>query len=251
VTSGSQGEPFSALYRLALAEHPDLSLSPGDLVVFSARVVPGHERSVNRVCDHLVRRGARVLTESDPPVHVSGHAHRDELREWLDVARPRAVLPVHGERRMLAAAAEVAREAGVAGENIPLLDNGDRLTIEEGAVSVARGAVASGRIYLDSRPEPVDSGIVRDRRELAEEGVIVVIVPADAGEEVVVASRGVAVPADRLAEEIRRAARGVIERATREEREDPEWLRAEVALAARRACRRAFGLRPVIVPVVA
>lgn len=250
VTSGSQGEPFSALYRLALEEHPDLSLSPGDLVIFSARVVPGHERSVNRVCDHLVRRGARVLTESDPPVHVSGHAHKDELRDWITAARPRAVLPIHGEHRMLAAAAEVAREAGVAAENVFLLDNGDSLTIEAGGFSLAREAVPSGRIYLDSRPEPVDSGIVRDRRELAQEGFVVVIVPPQASEEIAVASRGVAAPAGRLEEEIRRAARDVLSRATIEERRDPEWLRAEIALAARRACRRAFGLRPVIVPVV-
>ena len=89
LTSGSQGEPFSALYRLALNEHADLELAPGDLVVLSARTIPGHERSVNRMSDHLVRRGARVLRESDPPIHVSGHAHRDEIDEWLRMARPR------------------------------------------------------------------------------------------------------------------------------------------------------------------
>jgi len=94
VTSGSQGEPFSALYRLALDEHMDLKLDPGDLVVFSARTIPGHERSVNRVTDHLVRRGARVVRDADPPVHVSGHAHRDDIADWLALVRPRAVLPV-------------------------------------------------------------------------------------------------------------------------------------------------------------
>jgi ribonuclease J len=181
---------------------------------------------------------------------VSGHAHKDELRDWIRAARPRAVLPIHGEHRMLSAAAEVAREAGIATHNVFLLDNGDSLTIEGGGFSLARDAVPSGRIYLDSRPEPVDSGIVRDRRELAQEGFVVVIVPPQASEEIAVASRGVAAPAGRLEEEIRRAARDVLSRATIEERRDPEWLRAEIALAARRACRRAFGLRPVIVPVV-
>ncbi len=110
---GSQGEPFSALSRLALDEHQDLSLSPGDLVLFSARTIPGHERSVNRVADHLARRGARVLRETEPPLHVSGHAHREDLADWLDLARPRHVMPIHGERRMLAAAAEVAFSRGI------------------------------------------------------------------------------------------------------------------------------------------
>src|SRR6185295_7645907 len=122
LTSGSQGEPFSALYRLALDEHADLKLGPEDLVIFSARTIPGHERSVNRVTDHLVRRGARVVREADPPVHVSGHAHREDLADWIRLTRPKAVVPVHGERRMLAAAADAAVEAGVARDRIFLLD---------------------------------------------------------------------------------------------------------------------------------
>ncbi|MFN2386327.1 MAG: ribonuclease J [Thermoanaerobaculia bacterium] len=252
VTSGSQGEPFSALYRVALDEHPELKISPGDTVIFSARTIPGHERSVNRVTDHLVRRGARVLHDADPPLHVSGHAHRDDLADWIALARPRFVMPVHGEPRMLAATAEIAREKGIVAERIPLLDNGDRLTLTPGQLRVDRGAVPSGRIFLDARPEPIDPGVVRDRRQLAEEGFVVIFAPADAaGGEVAVVSRGVAPAEPGLSEEVARAARGVLARATPEERRDPEWLRAEIALAAKRACRRAFGIRPVIVPVVA
>jgi mRNA degradation ribonuclease J1/J2 len=176
---GSQGEPFSALARLALDEHQDLSLSPGDLVLFSARTIPGHERSVNRVADHLARRGARVLREADPPLHVSGHAHRDDLADWLDLARPRHVMPVHGERRMLAAAAEVAEARGIPTERIHLLDNGDRLTLSPSGAGVERSVVAAGRIYLDSRPEAVGPDVVRDRRQMAEEGFVVVLLPTD------------------------------------------------------------------------
>lgn len=251
LTSGSQGEPFSALYRVALDEHPDLKLSPGDTVIFSARTIPGHERSVNRVTDHLVRRGARVLREAEPPLHVSGHAHRDDIADWIALARARAVLPVHGEPRMLAATAEIARESGVPAQRIPLLDNGDRLTVSPKGLQVERGAVPSSRIFLDARPEAIDPGVVRDRRQLAEEGFVVVFVhSAQAGGDVGVVSRGVAAAEPGLSEEVGRAARGVLGRATPEERRDPEWLRAEIALAAKRACRRAFGIRPVIVPVV-
>lgn len=252
LTSGSQGEPFSALYRLALDEHADLKLAPGDLVLFSARTIPGHERSVNRVTDHLVRRGARVLRETDPPLHVSGHAHREDLRDWLALVKPRRVCPVHGERRMLAAAAEVAREAGVSAEDAPLLDNGDRLSLFPEGMRVERAAVASGKIFLDSRPETVDVAVVRDRRQLAEEGFVVLFIPSNPkSSEIGVVARGVAAPEAGLASEVGRAVRAVLARATPEERDDVDWLRAEIALSARRACRRAFGVRPVIVPVVA
>jgi ribonuclease J len=251
LVSGSQGEPFSALYRVALDEHPDLKVEPGDLVLFSSRTIPGHERSVGRVTDHLVRRGAKVLRETEPPIHVSGHGHREDIGELLALLKPRAVMPVHGERRMLAAAAEVAAEAGVPPGDIYLLDNGDRLTLSDGGAEIQPGAVTAGKIYLDSRPELIEPGVLRDRRQLAEEGFVVVFAPADtrAG-EITVVSRGVAAPEAEIAVEVRRAARSVLVRATPEERNDPEWLRAEIALAARRACRRTFDIRPVIVPVI-
>ncbi len=251
LASGSQGEPFSALYRLALDEHADLKIGPEDLVIFSARTIPGHERSVNRVTDHLVRRGARVVREAEPPVHVSGHAHREDIADWLRLTRPKAVLPVHGERRMLAAAAETARETGLAGDRVFLLDNGDRLTLSAGGFQVESGAAPAGRVYFDARPELVEASVVRDRRQLAEEGFIVVFLPSDPrSEEITVVSRGVAALEADVASEVRRAARSVLSQATAEERGDPEWVRAEIALAAKRACRRAFDIRPVIVPVI-
>ncbi len=247
LTSGSQGEPFSALYRLGLGEHADLELSDGDLVLISARTIPGHERSVNRMSDHLVRRGARVVRESEPPIHVSGHAHGGEIAEWLRLVRPRSVLPVHGDRRMLGAAAEIASAQGIPPGRVHLVDNGDRVILDSGGEYVERGAVSCGTVYLDDRPETVDPGIVRERRQLAEEGVVVVLVRQG---EVDVVSRGVAADERELSGEVVRATRAVLARATSEERADPEWLRAEIALAAKRACRRVLGLRPVIVPVV-
>jgi ribonuclease J len=247
LTSGSQGEPFSALYRLALGEHGDLELSEGDLVLLSARTIPGHERSVNRMSDHLVRRGARVVRESDPPIHVSGHAHRDEIAEWLGMVRPRAVLPVHGDRRMLAAAAQIAVESGISSDRVHLLDNGDRLTLAPEGTRIEPKAVACGTVFLDERTETVDPEVVRERRHLAEEGVVVILVR---GNDVDVVSRGVAANEQELSGEVSRATRAVLARATHEERGDPEWLRAEIAIAAKRACRRVLGLRPVIVPVV-
>jgi ribonuclease J len=251
LASGSQGEPFSALYRLALDEHADLKIGAEDLVIFSARTIPGHERSVNRVTDHLVRRGARVVRETEPPVHVSGHAHREDIADWLRLTRPRAVLPVHGERRMLAAAAVTAREAGLAGDRVFLMDIGDRLTLSAAGFEVEPGAAPAGRVYFDARPELVEASVVRERRQLAEEGFVVVFLSPDPrSEEITVVSRGVAALEADVAGEVRRAARSVLSQATAEELGDPEWVRAEIALTAKRACRRAFDIRPVIVPVI-
>jgi ribonuclease J len=247
LTSGSQGEPFSALYRLALGEHLDLALSEGDLVLLSARTIPGHERSVNRMTDHLVRRGARVVRESEPPIHVSGHAHRDEIAEWLRMVKPGAVLPVHGDRRMLAAAAEIAVAEGVPAGRVYLLDDGDRLALTPTGARIEPKAVHCGNVYLDDRPESVGAEVVRERRQLAEEGCVVVLVREG---QVDVVSRGVAAKDEQLSGEVSRAALAVLARATPEERGDPEWLRAEIAIAAKRACRRALNLRPLIVPVV-
>ena len=248
LTSGSQGEPFSALYRIALDEHTDLSLSAGDLVLLSARTIPGHERSVNRMTDHLVRRGARVVRESEPPIHVSGHAHRDEIAEWIRLVRPRAVLPVHGDRRMLAAAGDVAVSEGIPRDRVHLVDNGDRIVLSAGgSARIEPGAVPCGTVYLDDRPELVDPEVVRERRRLSEEGFVVLLVR---GDDVDVVSRGVAADPQALAGEVSRAAKAVLARASAEERADPEWLRAEIAIAAKRACRRELGLRPVIVPVL-
>jgi ribonuclease J len=203
------------------------------------------------VTDHLVRRGARVLADSEPPIHVSGHGHQEDIAELLALVKPRAVMPVHGERRMLAAAGGVALEAGVAPDAVHLLDNGDRLVLSEAGIEIEPGAVAAGRIYLDARPELVEAEVLRDRRQLAEQGFVVVSVrPRARPPEVSVVARGVAAPDAEVSGEVGRAARAVLARASSEELADPEWLVAEITIAAKRACRRVFGLRPVIVPLV-
>ena len=221
LTSGSQGEPFSALYRLALGEHADLELAEGDLVLLSARTIPGHERSVNRMSDHLVRRGARVVRESEPPIHVSGHAHRDEIAEWLRMVRPRAVMPVHGDRRMLAAAAEIAAGRGRRPrERVHLLDNGDRLTL-----GARRRSASSRRPWPAARststtgprpwtPRSCASAATSPRRASSSSSC-----RGDDGGRRLPRRRGRRRGSSRARS--RRAARAVLARATREERARP------------------------------
>jgi ribonuclease J len=163
------------------------------------------------------------------------------------MVKPGAVLPVHGDRRMLAAAAEIAVAEGVPAGRVYLLDDGDRLALTPTGARIEPKAVHCGNVYLDDRPESVGAEVVRERRQLAEEGCVVVLVREG---QVDVVSRGVAAKDEQLSGEVSRAALAVLARATPEERGDPEWLRAEIAIAAKRACRRALNLRPLIVPVV-
>jgi ribonuclease J len=149
ITTGSQGEPLSAVARMAVGEHKQIEIEPGDTVVFSARVIPGNEQSIARTVNHLLKRGARVITEEmHPGVHVSGHPSRQELRRMLDLTRPRFFVPVHGEYRHLHAHAELAREAGLPADRVFLLEDGQVLELTPSAGKLD-GSVAAGRVLVD------------------------------------------------------------------------------------------------------
>ncbi len=248
LTSGSQGEPFSALYRLALGEHADLELAEGDLVLLSARTIPGHERSVNRMSDHLVRRGARVVRETVPPIHVSGHAHRDEIAEWIRMVRPRAVMPVHGDRRMLAAAGEIAvaegdraRARAPAGQRRPPEPRPGRRDHRPESRRPAAWSTSTAAPRRWGR-RSCASGVTWPRRASSS---------SSSGATRWTSSPAASRPTKRSSRARSRARPAPCSPArASEERGDPEWLRAEIAIAAKRACRRALDLRPVIVPVV-
>jgi ribonuclease J len=253
---GSQGEPSSALHRLALDEHPDLRLSPGDRVIFSARAIPGREKAVARAVDHLLRRGAdvRLPEEDGPPVHVSGHAFRDDLLAVIRAIGPRAVLPVHGERLALTRCAAVAEQAGVDRGSVFVLENGDSLLRDGEAWSVHRSARPAGAVFLDSAAGfEVEGETVRQRRLLGSEGLLVVLarVGPNGIERVDVAARGLAADLSPLTEAVRAEVLEAFARARTEEVRDAEWARSAIALHARRVCRRRFGIRPLVVPIVA
>jgi ribonuclease J len=169
IIGGSQGEPRSALARVALDTHPRIVLGEGDTVIFSSRVIPGNERAIGTVQDNLVRRGVRLMTDADHLVHVSGHPARDELRRLYRLVRPRYAVPVHGEWRHLAAHAELAREAGA---TPILLEDGDVLNLSPGPVEVTDSAPA-GRLVVDGgRLVPLDGGVLSARRRMLFNGVV-------------------------------------------------------------------------------
>jgi ribonuclease J len=173
--TGSQGEPMSAMTRIAYNDHPAVTVEAGDTVIISAKPIPGNELRVHDAINRLARSGAEVLHEDNAPVHVSGHGRADELRTILALLRPRAVMPVHGEFRMLAAHAQLARESGVAEDNIILAENGSVVELTERSVRIV-DRVTAGMTFVDGLGVgDVQDVALRDRRRLAEDGVVIVV----------------------------------------------------------------------------
>lgn len=176
LVAGSQGEPRSALSRIAADTHPHIALGEGDTVIYSSRMIPGNERAIHRVQEAFARRGVRVMTEKDHMVHVSGHPARDELRRLYNLVRPRHVVPVHGEWQHMAEHAALARELGVTPH---LLENGDVLRLAPGPVAVI-DHVPVGKLAVDGeRLVPTTSPLFAERRRMLDHGLVVASLAAD------------------------------------------------------------------------
>jgi ribonuclease J len=179
ITTGSQGEPMSVLSRIATDEHKHIKAKDGDTVILSAKMIPGNERSIGNIINHLFRRGANVIYEKVSEIHVSGHASREELKLMLNMVRPKYFVPVHGEYRHLVYHSSLAEKVGIPEENIFILGNGEMLEIsEEGARK--NGRVSSGRIFIDGKGVgDVEDMVLRDRRRLAYDGIVLVIIAVE------------------------------------------------------------------------
>ncbi len=178
--TGTQGEPTSALVRMANDAHRDVSLKPGDTVVLSASPIPGHEELVHRTLDNLFRRGARVVYQALAPVHVSGHASREELKLMLRLVAPRYFMPIGGEYRMLVLHAELAKELGMPAQNVFILENGQVLELDGASVHLGE-TVPGGYVYVDGLGVgDVGQVVLRDRHHLARDGFVVVVLAVDA-----------------------------------------------------------------------
>jgi ribonuclease J len=260
ITAGSQAEAASALVRIAMGAHKQVSLDPGDTVVLSSRVIPGNERAISHLVNHLYRRGAVVhYGRASPPggaVHVSGHAAQEELKLVLNLVRPRHFVPVHGEYRHLVRHLRLATDVGIPPECCHLLEDGDVLELD--GTEARRGErVAAGRVFVDGKGlGDVEDLVLRDRRHLSEDGLVLAVLAIHpqsgeivAGPELV--SRGVV--GEEASPEILERARGVVLDALAaidpESRTDPVEVKEEVRRALRRYFKR-FDRRPVILPFV-
>jgi ribonuclease J len=255
LTGGSQAEPLSAMVRIAAGAHPRVRLGKGDVVVLSSRFIPGNERLIHRLINNLYRLGAEVFYEGVAPVHVSGHASRDELAEIIRIVRPQFFVPIHGEYRHLKRHIDVAIECGVRAQNCFLLQNGEPLTIDaKGAFRNAK--VESGRTLWDGQ-ELEPEALMYERQALARSGAVAVMLVVDqrsgevlAGPDLIsrgfVSGDGTSDHIARARDELRRTLAGGLAY-RRPERE----LKEEVVRALRAYFAEEVGRTPVILPWVA
>ena len=182
ITTGSQGEPMSALYRMAFSEHRRVEIGTGDYVIISATPIPGNEKTVGKVVDELLKRGAEVVYEKMYDVHVSGHACQEELKLMHSLIRPKYFMPVHGEYRHLQTHGELAHTIGTPEENIFILENGDALTVSDDSAVLNKAVAEAEGIMVDGLGVgDVGSIVLRDRKHLAEDGLVVVVATIDDG----------------------------------------------------------------------
>lgn len=179
MTTGSQGEPMSALTRMSAGMHKQIKVAPGDTVVLSSKFIPGNEKAISKIINDLFRRGANVIYEKISDIHVSGHAFRDELRQMIDMTLPDYFIPIHGEYRHLYHHAQLAREAGIAADHVLLAENGDVIEFDESGGRI-NGTVATSRILVDGKGiGDVGRLVLKERRLLSEEGLVVVTLALD------------------------------------------------------------------------
>jgi ribonuclease J len=252
--TGSQGEPMSALTRVAYNDHKTLFVEQGDTVIISAKPVPGNELRVHDSINQLARLGAEVLHEEIAPVHVSGHGYQEELRTMLSLLRPRYVMPVHGEYRMLAAHAKLAREAGVPEDRIILAENGSVVELSRGGARLV-DHVESGVTFVDGlRVGDIQDVALRDRRRLADDGVLIVVTTlalSDGGEIAApeLIARGFA-ESDELLEELRVEADRVVRELVAQDSVEVKLLQEHLHDAVGQIVYERTRRRPMVLPVV-
>jgi ribonuclease J len=258
LVTGSQGESRAVLSQLAMQSYKGLAVEEGDTVVLSARIIPGNERAISRLIGHLYKRGANIIEEKRRLIHVSGHASQEDIKIMTEAVRPKYVIPIHGEYRMLFRHKEfVKNHLGYAEENVVLIENGDVLELDgERATIVEKREV--GRTFIDeSGFEEIDYGTVRERKQLAYDGVVslVVTVNAETGEleappEIVTRGLAGVDGSNGFIKNAQRVVTEAISKATHAERTDPTLLKEHVRVELKRFIQKQTGARPVIMPVV-
>lgn len=259
LVTGSQGEPNAALSRIAIDDHRYVKLAADDRVVISARAIPGNEKAIGRVMNHIARRGVDIITESTKHVHVSGHGAEEEVKLLLALVRPRYFVPIHGEYRQLARHARLA-ELVTSGLPEPTevitAETGDVLRFDDDGGRIADKA-PTGRVLIDgTRVGEVGDEVLRDRRHLAGDGVVVAVIAINQHTGVVetteVIARGFVTDggSDALMAELGRLVPVVIAEASVEERTDQGMMQERIRAALRRYLRRKTGRRPMVLPVV-
>jgi ribonuclease J len=254
--TGSQGEPMSAMTRIAYNDHADIRVEPGDTVIISAKPIPGNELRVHDAINRLAKMGAEVLHEDNAPVHVSGHGKAEELRTIIGLTRPRAVMPMHGEFRMLAAHAQIAREGGVPDDRIIMAENGTVVELRDGVPSIV-DEVPAGMTFVDGLGVgDVHDVALRDRRRLSEDGILIVVatVAIDDDEGLTappeLIARGFGEQAEPLLEELREEANRVLRELLAGDVTEIKLLQEHLHEALGKVVYSRTRRRPMVLPVI-
>ena len=255
--SGTQGEPMSALSRAAVDNHKHARISPGDTVLLSSRVIPGNEKSIYRVIDHLYRREAEILYDDGTMglIHVSGHASQEEQRLLINLLRPKFFIPVHGDFRHLKKHAELAKATGIVGETL-LIEDGDVLEVSRTRAR-KNGKVTAGRVCIDSgsTADVVGDLVIRDRRNLSEDGIVLPILTinkltgkVERAPEVV--TRGFVGADAAILGEARNVIQQTLDGSSTEEKADPGVMKEKIRIDLKRYIQKHTSRRPLIMPVI-
>jgi ribonuclease J len=256
--SGTQGEPMSALSRAAVDNHKHAKIEKGDTVVLSSRIIPGNEKAIYRMIDHLFRRQAHVIYEdgSFPPIHVSGHGSQEELKLIINLVKPKYFIPIHGEYRQLKLHAEMAGAMHSSVGNVILIESGDVLEFDELGARKA-GRVNVGRVCIDSgsRTDVVEDLIIKDRRHLSEDGIVLPIIAinklsgrVESAPEIV--TRGFAAGEDGFVDGARQLVMQTLEQSSDEEKADYGVIKEKIRADLKRYISKQTQKRPLIMPVI-
>ncbi len=256
ISTGSQGEPMSALSLLARGENRFVKLGEHDTVILSSHAIPGNESAVNKVIDGLLRRGAEVVHSGVVDVHATGHAQADEIKTYLSLVQPEWFVPIHGEFRHMVANARLGELMGVPHDKVVLCEDGDVIELSDDGLEHV-GRVPSGYVYVDGIVGDVGQGVIRDRRVLGEEGVVVVVVTVDmqtgkvlTGPDIITRGWVYAPEAEDLLDEACDRVSAAVETALKNGERDVEALERDVRRAAGKFVNERTKRRPMIVPVV-
>jgi ribonuclease J len=257
ITTGSQGEPMSVLSRIATDEHKVIKIKEGDTVILSAKMIPGNERSIGRIINHLFRLGANVIYEKVSEVHVSGHASKEELKLMLNLVRPKYFMPVHGEYRHLVYHAKLARKLDIPKENVFILRNGDILEISDTGAT-KNGRADSGRIFIDGKGiGDVEEMVLRDRLRLAHDGIVLILLGIEkltgniiSGPDII--SRGFVFEdvSHDVIQNVKELLSKTIKEVDKELLSDPSLLKAKLRSTLKKYLRDKMDRRPMIMPII-
>ena len=257
ISTGSQGEPNSALTRIAMDDHKQIKLTKGDTVILSSRVIPGNERTISELINHLYRRGAEVIHERTSEVHVSGHASQEELKLMINTVQPRFFIPIHGEYRMLHQHIQLAKKVGIPAERCIQATNGDVISFYSDTAAIVE-KVESGRVFVDGKGVgDVGNIVLKDRKHLSEDGMVVIIIGINQSNGAIIygpdiVSRGFVFEDEsrEYLEEARNVVLAALEELNTEMRCDNEEVNTVVRQALRRFFKKTIERRPVILPMI-